>query len=197
MGLLTALLPESAARADLPTPDALGIELLDGNGQPDVFSRAATLLEYVPQIGLFLDNEEDHSGKRAELDADDRVVFFAWPDHTCVEDVLAHEYDHEQLGALIELAAELQGKDTDDLLKQLASEAGLAAVENIADLLEKSGEDAGRDCVASVMHRKGWFKKRYRGLALGRWMIEHQCPARVVIAVDDYFQRLAEAQNGR
>ncbi len=151
----------------------------------------------MPEIGLFLDNEEDHSGRRAEFGADERVVFFAWPDHTCVEDVLAHEYDLEQLQDLIDLAAELQGKDSSDLLKQVASEAELAAVENIADLFEKAGDDAGRRCVATVMHKKGWFKKRYRGPALGRWMIEHQCPATVVTAVDEYFQRLAEVQDGR
>ena len=128
-----------------------------------ILPRATTLLEYVPEIGLFLDNEEDHSGRRAEFGADERVVFFAWPDHTCVEDVLAHEYDLEQLEDLIDLAAELQGKDSSDLLKQVASEAELAAVENIADLFEKAGDDAGRRCVAAVMHKKGWFKKRIVG----------------------------------
>lgn len=197
MGMLAALLPEAANRAGLPTPDALGVELLDGNGQPDVFSRARTLLEYVSPVGLFLDNEDEHGGKRTQFGLDERVVCFTWTDHTCIEEIVTDELSLKQLDELVKLAADLQGKHVSDLLKQVASEAQLSAIGSIGDLIEKAGEAGGRRCMGSTLHRRGWFKKHYRGLALGAWLIDHDYPTTVKVAVDGFLRQLVDAKNAR
>lgn len=98
--VLRVLLDQLAER-DGYSLAALGVQLVDGGGQPHVFSVVDAYREAGFRLGLFLDEEPVHSGARAERAADEKVSAATWSDATYTEDAVAKGLTLEQLESLL------------------------------------------------------------------------------------------------
>lgn len=102
LGLMEVLLEREAAMRGT-TVGAVGIRLVDGEGQPSVFKVTAALTAAKQRFGVFLDTESVHQGKRDELVAADHVAFGTYTNARCLEEALSKQLSIDHLEELINL----------------------------------------------------------------------------------------------
>jgi putative ATP-dependent endonuclease of OLD family len=139
LGLLEVLFEHEAARWKT-TVGALGIRLVDGDGQPSVFKVTAALIGAKQRFGAFLDTETVHQGKRDELSAADQVAFGTYTGARCLEEALSKQLSIDQLEELINLPGHA-GRDLSTSRYQQLNEAiGKPGRKTLKEIVDEHGD---------------------------------------------------------
>lgn len=192
-GLLEALWPPLAAEDGLGDLDAAGIELVSRGGQPEVLVEAEGLLAAGIRCGLFVDAEDAHAGRRESLEGNDLCSYGSWDEVKNVEAAVAAYMPFAQLDRVLDLAVDLGRKRRDSLLQQVGSKAGRDGVASIDDLRESIGESETRTAIGEAMDKRGWFKSRSRGQALGSLLLDCGLPPEIESVIRGLWSRVRSA----
>lgn len=191
-GFLAPVLNRFAADAALPDLDALGIRLIERGGQPAILDEADAFLQAGLGCGVFVDNETDHSGRRAALSIQPRCAFGSWSGVRNIEEAVATWLPWHQLTCVLELAADLRASDVDDLLRQIGECIGTPGTNTIDTLRATSGEGPTRDAMACAMQLRDapWFKTFVGGSALGELLLRLGLPPEIDQVLRPFWQRV-------
>lgn len=187
VGLLEVLLP---ARLGSPL-DALGLHMVDGNGQPDVLAKVSAFADAGLRCGAFLDNEAQHPERRARLEQ--RCTLFVWEDLCNVEEAVAGHLPIARLPTVIDWAASAQRIEARHLAVQVRDNLAGARSHDIGELVVEFGEAAVRRALCEAMVRRRWFKSVDGGRLLAQRLIEYGIPDAIDRQIADFATRLALA----
>jgi putative ATP-dependent endonuclease of OLD family len=193
--VLRVLLDQLAER-DGYSLAALGVQVVDGGGQPHVFGVVDAYREAGFRLGLFLDEEPVHGGTRAACAAREEVFAAAWPDAVCTEEALAKALTLEQLETLLDVGDAADERLAERRRQQLCAKLDHQGELGILDLAEAYGESEVRAAWAAVAHKPskkqpGWFKPRANAEALAGWLAEHGLPARMRRVLDGFWDDIS------
>jgi putative ATP-dependent endonuclease of OLD family len=190
LGLLDCLVAKQAA-ATGTTLGALGIRLVDGGGQPKVFTSTAALQGIGLRFGTFLDSEHEWRGKRKALVDDENVAFGTYSGGRCLEDALAAELELSELDALIALPGPGDRDLSQSRYQQLNALAGEQSRKTLVELELEIGDERCRDVFAKAANKEGWFKTREGGFAVGRFLLDRHPSSKIVTDVADFWTAAA------
>lgn len=189
LGLIDSALEPKLAAAGTSL-GAVGIRLVDGGGQPQVFTPAAALREMGVRFGAFLDSEDVYGGKRQELVADAAVAFGTYSCGRGLEKALANTLSIESLDAAIALPGP-DGRDMSDARYQQLNElAGAQSRRRLGELAQEMGEDACRELFATAANKGSWFKSREGGAAIGEFLLRHEPTSKILADVEEFWRRV-------
>ena len=186
--LLRVLLEQHAQAAGYSLA-ALGVQLVDGGGQPSVFSVVDAYCEADFHIGLFLDTETTHQGRRAERAQREEVTAGAWSGATCTEEALANGLPLQSLEDLLGVG-DVERLD-ERRRKQLCECLGYTGELGVLDLLEHFSEKDLRAGWATAAHKRDWFKPRAHARALAEWLGTHDLPGALRADLASFWNALA------
>jgi putative ATP-dependent endonuclease of OLD family len=188
LGLLDTI-AASMLRDAGTTIGALGIRLIDGGGQPNVF----TPLRGLKAVGLpraaFLDTETTQTGKRQELSADPLVIYGTYTDGCGFEDALAADLSLDALDALICLPAHGGHDVSTARYQQLNHAAGSEGRRTVVELDAEPGIDVRR-AFATAANGSSWFKTRANAAIVGEHLLAHHRTSRIVQDVEGFWNRV-------
>jgi putative ATP-dependent endonuclease of OLD family len=196
-GLLDPLLNHFAAEDGLGDIDGLGIRLVARSGHETVLNEADEFLAIGIEIGLFVDEEDRHSGRRAALAAHPACAYGSWTSLTSVrnvEEAVAASLSWSQLPHLLELASEQRQKPLVDLLQQINQAIDAPGRTSLEELRDRHGEHKVREGLAAAMQSKSgpWFKSLEGGKALGQFLLDVGLPAPIAADVRAFWGRVRE-----
>jgi putative ATP-dependent endonuclease of OLD family len=193
-GLLTPVLNRFAADEGLPDIDALGIRLIGRNGQPTILQEAEEFIGAGLACGLFVDDETNHSGRRAALAEQPRCAFATWNGVRNIEEAVAKWLPWDQIPAVLDLGARVAERPVEDLLRQVGDCIGKPGTDSLNDLRATFNEARVREAVACAMQSKNspWFKTVERGIALGDLMLQLGLPAEIEQVLRDFWRRVRQ-----
>lgn len=195
--VLRVLLDQLAER-DGYSLAALGVQLVDGGGQPHVFSVVDAYRAAGFRLGLFLDEEPVHSGARAERAGYDEVSAATWSGATCIEDALAKGLTLAQLDDLLEVGDPGADRLAEGRRQQLCAKLEHQGELGVVALAAVYDEAKVREAWAAAAHKpskkvSGWFKPRANAEALGAWLGEHGLPVGMREVLDEFWTVLSAA----
>lgn len=187
LGLLEPLL-EERAQCRGTTLGALGLRLIDGGGQPQVFTVTDALRNAHQRFGAFLDTEKTHEGKREELRSAEHVAFGTYSDARGLEEALSKHLALEELDRLIAMPAP-DGRDRSaDRLQQLNEHAGAPSRKTLSELAAEHGQERCREFFCQVANRSRWFKRREEGTIVGEFLRSHHPDSQIVLDVNIFWK---------
>lgn len=190
LGLLDCLLEEQAKKAGT-TLGALGVRLVDGGGQPKVFSATSALRGIGLRFGAFLDTEDTYKGKREELAGCERVAFGTYTGARCLEAALAAQLTLEALDRLV-AAPRPDGRDpSTSRYQQLNELAGNPSRKTLVELSSQHSEARCRELFRDAADKSGWFKTRENGFVVGEFLRDHYPDVGIVRDVADFWAATA------
>lgn len=195
--VLRVLLDQLAER-DGCSLAALGVQLVDGGGQPHVFSVVDAYLAAGFRLGLFLDEEPVHGGARAERAAHEKVSAATWSDATSTEDALAQGLTLDQLDGLLEVGDPVHERLGEGRRRQLCAKLEHEGDIGVIELAAVHGEAKVREAWAAAAHKpskkaSGWFKPRANAEALGAWLAGNGLPAEMRHVLDEFWAVISAA----
>ncbi len=191
LGLLECLLGALLEKKKL-TPDALGMRLVDGGGQPHVFPALEALRQMKLRCGAFLDSEHSQAGKRQELADDPDVAFGTYTGARCLEEALAASLPLQALDELIGLRGP-NGRDrTEARYQQMTALAGKQSRTRLVDLVADMEESKCRELFAKAANQCEWFKGREGGAAIGRYLLEQHPESPIVADVQRFLTAIEQ-----
>lgn len=181
----------SMLRGSGTTLGALGIRLIDGNGQPNLFTPLRGLKAVGLRRGAFLDTEPTHQGKRQAVSDDPNVVYGTYTDGAGFEDALAAELSPEALDAILCLPTHSGHDVSTARYQQLNHAAGAAGRLTVAQLADDPEVDV-RAAFAKAANASSWFKTRGNASIVGEHLIEHHPSSRIVQDVERFWRSVLE-----
>lgn len=170
VGLLEELLGSFAA-AEHVSLDALGVRLVDGGGQPRALSLAEELMASGMEIGVFLDDETEFSGRRAKLAASGACAA-GLSAGRCTEVAVAASVSLDALKELLKHPGSDGSNPYDRRIQRVTERLGKQGRPTLAELVEEHGEALVRKAVGEAAHASpGWFKSREGGRLLGQFLV--------------------------
>lgn len=170
---------------------ALGVRLVDGNGQPNAQNVIAALRSAQFQVGAFLDEERLYRGTREALDDDPEVARGLFTSGTCTEFALATTLEESALDELLDVADSAAPRIGDGRRQQLTEALGSTGALVPTSLIARHGLDAVRAALGECAHRHGWFKQRANSRALAHWLIDGRLPAAMASDMGDFWSQLS------
>lgn len=188
IGLLAEWLPPLVG-GDLAS---LGVELVDGAGQPHVLGRLEALADAIIPCAGFLDNEADHSERRNTLS--DRIPCFQWPAEKDIEDALARHLSLERLNGLVDLTSTINGVSATNYYTQVRDHLKESWPDvdgtSMNTLVDHCGEGDVRSAFGQVMSKHSWFKSVEKGKELARYLDGVGVPQPIKAQIDVFGLRL-------
>jgi hypothetical protein len=170
--------------------DALGIRLIDGEGQPSVFKTIRAFHDAGLKCAAFLDNEDTHSGCRAEMKA--KCGLFVWTGVKNIEEAIATTLPFERWSDLILAAAgnNNRAKSYEDQMR-----SGLPAPQpgerpSIPELVDMHGEATVRKALSTAMQDGEWLKSKAIGYTVGRKLLQWGLQDNIAAAVRAFAKHL-------
>lgn len=187
IGVLGQVFEQKASEAGTSL-GALGIRLVDGGGQPNVFGLTDGLLSWKERFGAFLDEEDEHQGKRAKLAGNDQVAFGTYTDARCLEEALSRQLSIEDLDALVS-TPDADGRDLSDArYQQLNHELGAQSRKTLQELAVSFSEERLRDAFSKVADKKSWFKTSDTSVSVGRFLIAKRPDLQIVRDAEAFWE---------
>jgi putative ATP-dependent endonuclease of the OLD family len=177
LGLLEVLL-ECEAAMRKTSIGAVGIRLVDGEGQPSVFKVTAALTAAKQRFGAFLDTESVHQGKRDELVAADHVAFGTYTNARCLEEALSKQLSIDHLEELINLPGPAGHDLSTSRYQQLNHVAGKPGRQTLKAIVDEQSDRRARELFSEAANQGRWFKSRADGRAVAAFLVERSpdCP---------------------
>jgi|SRR5450759_468170 len=189
-GFLGPMLASMAARDGKPPLDERGIVLVDRTGQPFVLTEAKAILDLGMACGLFVDAENDHSGRRTQLEQRPECAFGTWDGVRNVEEAVSAWLPIDRLESVVQLAATVAGIAITPFQQQLGQAAEWQGARMVSDVVTKYGEPRARTVLATAMQDRKWFKSVEGGRALAEALLIWGVPAEVQAVIDAFWARL-------
>jgi len=190
VALLARLLEGFAVASGRRMP-ALGIQLVDGCGQPQAFEVISGLRAAGFQVGAFLDVEHEHSGRRKSL-VDEGVITGAFSEGACTEMAIAASLSEPLLDALPDVAHAEMGRVGDARRQQLGHAVGREGNLPPSSLAQEFGWEHVRRAIGEVAHKSDWFKTKLAASALASWLADGRLPAQMTRDLQTFWERLLE-----
>ncbi len=190
-GFLYPLLNRLSLRDRTVSLDDLGVRLVAREGQPSIFNEAGSLIARRIECGAFVDNEDEHTGRRETLAGDPLCAFGTWDEVRNLEEALARWLPRARLGDLVALASQALRRSEASLLQQVGEAAGKPGTASVEDLLGGLGEPAVREAIALAMQKGNWFKSYERGLEVGNALLEWGVPGEIESVIDKFWTEVA------
>lgn len=193
-GLLHPVL-ESFARDDgLGGIDVMGLRLVSRSGQPQILAEAEELLGLGLSLGLFVDCEINHAGRRRRIADNPRCAFGMWETVRNVEEAVCHWLPFENLPDVIKLAADLRDRPEQDLLQQVGDFVGSPGRVGLPQLLDAHSEEEIRKAMSQAMLSKNnaWFKTEPWGRELGSFLLTVGLPEPMHTTLHGFWREIVE-----
>jgi hypothetical protein len=186
MGLLDELLPVGLHKE----LDSCGVHLIDGRGQPNVLGIADALIQSGIHCGTLLDNEAEHSGRRAAIEQ--QTCALVWQGAVNIEDAVCKLMPLDQLFDLLPYSHQASGTAVRYLEDQIFQVIPEADRRNGPRELRSSGypEDVLRRAFYAAMHDHSWFKSRHGGRVLARALTALGMPEAIGRQIAGFIDRL-------
>lgn len=180
-GLLNPIFESYARENGLGSIDAMGIRLVGRSGQPQILAEAEELLGLGLSLGVFVDRETTHTGRRRRIARNPRCAFASWDSVRNVEEAVCEWLSFENLSEVIKLAADLRGRAEQDLLQQVGEFIGSPGRASLPELLTSHDEEEVRAALSRAMLSKNnpWFKTEPSGRGLGSFLLAVGLPDRM------------------
>ena len=191
LGVLEPLLEQKAATRGT-TAGALGLCLVDGEGQPKVFKVTDSLRSTGQRFAAFLDNEDEHQGKRTELREAEEVAFGTYTDARCLEEALSRQLSLEEIDRLIVTPGTDDREQGPRRYQQLNQRLDKPGRTTLAELADVHGEDACRELFSEVANDNEWFKTPEKSRAVGIFLRDHCPKIQIVKDVAALWQAIAD-----
>jgi putative ATP-dependent endonuclease of the OLD family len=172
MGLLDELLPDWLGQQ----PETLGVELVDGGGQPNILSILDQFIAAGLRCGAVLDNEHVHPGRRDRIRP--HVTHLIWEQAINIEDAVCKWLTVSQLFDLIATASEARGMGLRYLEDQLYEAISQNLRQGTARELRTAGyaDEVLRPAFYAAMEGNSWFKTREAGRILAQALVRIGIP---------------------
>jgi putative ATP-dependent endonuclease of OLD family len=187
VGLLRALMPKFLNR-DL---NAAGIRLIDGKGQPQVLDTIGEFHTDGLPCAAFLDNEDEHSGKRTELK--DKCELFVWESVKNIEEALGRHLPisrFEELFLLAGRGSKNRARSMEDQVRTILFPQPPPERRPFTEIFAVCGEECVRRAVVTAMSDNDWFKNEELGFELGSKLLQWGVPPFIEKAVRAWTERL-------
>lgn len=191
LGLIDSALAPQLAEAGTSL-GAIGIRLVDGGGQPRVFTPAAALRQMRLRFGAFLDSEDVYGGKRQELVDDPGVAFGTYSCGRGLEEALANTLSIQGLDAAIALPGPGGREVSDARYQQLNELAGAQSRRRVVELAQEMDEDTCRELFATAANKGSWFKSREGGSDIGEFLLQHEPTSKILSDVEQFWRRVLD-----
>jgi putative ATP-dependent endonuclease of the OLD family len=190
--LLRVLLDDIATVAGFSLA-ALGVQVVDGGGQPNVFGVIDGYCEAGFQLGMFLDNELMHSGQRQQRAARAEVSSGAWSNAICTEEAVAAALTLVELDELLEVGDPEVPRLGERRRKQLCDALGHPGELGVVELSELLDSEIGvRQGWAKAAHKSGWYKNRAHARGVSAWLQHRGLPEPMRTDVAEFWEHIAE-----
>ena len=178
------------AKADRRDLAAMGVRLVDGQGQPQAFSVIEGFRQAEFPVGAFLDREFAHVGRREALPKAGLAVLGMFSSGASTEHALASSLDSSLLDELLEVGSDVYGRIGDGRRNQLNIALGKPGELAPSALVRQHGLEKVRQAVGDVAHKSDWFKPRDHSRALARWLADGRLPERMEDDLRDFYVNL-------
>jgi hypothetical protein len=189
VSLLAALLDGLAMQTGYGL-SALGVQLVDGGGQPNVFKMIRALREADFALGVFLDEEPVHTGSRRSLDDDVQIVRGFFSAGNCTETALAATLAAGHLDELLDVAGSEGPRPGDGRRQQLGEALELEHPCSVSEALAQRDTATVRKALGECAHRHSWFKQRLNSQALANWLSDGRLPAGMTSDLNSLWERI-------
>jgi putative ATP-dependent endonuclease of OLD family len=183
-GFLSVMLPHLTGQS-LHT---LGVQLVDGQGQPGCLDLAEKLADAGMTIGLFADNEAKHAEKRRRVAG--KMKSFVWDVVVDVEEAVATYIQYDEIPRLIEAAARRELRyalcDVRDILPSKTPSTPIAW----QSISTSEPEATVRQAIAAASGKYKWYKTFDNGAALAQALIEIGIPEDIRRQIEPFAQSL-------
>ena len=198
-GFLSVALDRFAEQDGLGSIDALGIRLVARRGQPQILDEADAMLQAGISLGLFVDKEDKHAGRRGALAANPRCAYGSWASVRNVEEAVATWLPWEHMSSVVGLAAELRGRPEQELLQQVGEAIGCPGSATLDELHRTYPEQRVREDLSKAMQSKNnpWFKTFEGGRALAAKLLDLGLPSPMEEALRRFWTRVLEVAGWR
>jgi putative ATP-dependent endonuclease of OLD family len=182
-GFLSVLLPQLTGK----TLNALGIRLVDGNGQPQCLNLADKLADAGMRIAIFVDNEGTHVGTRAKIA--EKVLAFVWNNVTNLEEAVARYLPYREFPRIMR-AARMDEQYALCLVRDALPLKVPATAINWAAISASEDEADVRVAIYRMSSRHSWYKTFDNGAALAGALIEVGIPREILDQLGPFAQAL-------
>jgi putative ATP-dependent endonuclease of the OLD family len=189
VSLLAALLDGLAMQTGYGL-SALGVQLVDGGGQPNVFKMIRALREVDFALGVFLDEEPVHTGSRRALDDDRQIARGFFAAGSCTETALAATLGTGHLDELLDVAGSDGPRPGDGRRQQLGEALELERPCSVSEALAQREEATVRSALGKCAHRHSWFKQLLNAQALASWLSDGRLPAAMTSDLSSLWERI-------
>jgi putative ATP-dependent endonuclease of OLD family len=169
---------------------ALGVLLVDGGGQPQAFNVVDALRKTDFQVGAFLDEEAEHSGRRQRLDGDDGAALASFG-RRCTEEALAEHLPEALLDELVEVGNDQVPGIGHGRRQHLNSELGTPGGLSPTELAGHHGWPAVRQGIGRAAAKHNWFKQAGTARALALWLADGRLPEPMRANLADFWSALS------
>lgn len=192
VGFLGRILDHFAKHKLTNDPDAHGLVLVEGQGQPGVLREAEALWDLGIGAAVFVDSETKHEGLRSRLAGRTGCCFFAWGGGVRnVEEAVVARVTGSALSRLPALAATCNQGREQQYLQQLGEALKAKGAPSVDELVSAHGDAPVREVLARVAQDRKWFKTRQGGEALAQFVIDEDEP-RTIGELRGFVHRLSE-----
>jgi putative ATP-dependent endonuclease of OLD family len=185
-GFLSIMLPHLIGQS----LHALGIQLVDGRGQPGCLDLAEKLADAGMTVGLFADNEAVHAEKRRRVAG--KTTSFVWDVVTNLEDAVATYVPYDDIPRIIEAAGRKELRyalcEVRDLLPPRTPPTPI----EWESISMSEPEAAVRQAISAASGGFTWYKKFDNGAALAQALIEIGIPADIRRQIEPFAQSLRQ-----
>jgi putative ATP-dependent endonuclease of OLD family len=155
------------------------VKLIDGQGQPNVLTVAEAFVEAGLRFGLFVDSEDQYTGRRANLR--NSCAAFIWDGYRNPEEAACRLIPHQHLFALLDAAAEANEVAVryfeDQVFERIAPDRRIDGPRQMRDA--GYAEELLREAILAAMTENTWFKRRAGGQTLARTINRIGMPAEI------------------
>jgi putative ATP-dependent endonuclease of OLD family len=189
VAVLAALLDGLAMRTGYGL-SALGIQLVDGGGQPNAFKMITALRKAGFALGVFLDEEPAHTGSRRSLDSDSQIARGFFSAGSCTEMALAATLPEPHLEELLDVVGSEGPRPREGRRQQLGEALELEHPHSVSEALTHRDIATVRTAIGECAHRYSWFKPRLNAQALASWLSDGRLPAAMTDDLNKLWERI-------
>lgn len=183
-GFLSIMLPHLIGQS----LHSLGIQIIDGRGQPGCLDLAEKLADAGMSVGLFVDNEAAHVEKRRRVAG--KTKSFIWDVVTNLEDAVAKCVSYDNIPRVIEAAGRKELRYALCEVRDLLPPRTPATPIEWESICTSEPEATVREAISAASGQFTWYKKFDNGAALAQALIEIGIPAEIRRQIEPYAQSL-------
>lgn len=183
-GFLSVMLPYVIGKS----LHALGIQLVDGQGQPGCLDLAEKLADAGMSIGLFVDNEALHAQKRTRVAG--KTKSLVWSTVTNLEDAVATYVPYGDIPRVIDAAARKELRYALVEVRELLPPKTPPTAINWESISTSEPEATVRKAISAAANKFTWYKTFDNGAALAQALIDIGIPADIRRQIELFAQAM-------